>query len=680
MRDITSWEPETPSDTIQNIHHLADSTCTCLIFSSGNLVLVNEDPHPVVEIVGCIDAGISAASWSPDEEVLAITTNAPSLLLMTREIEPIEEVFFSEEDLKASKHVSVGWGKAETQFKGKHAKAMRDPTVAEKVDQGLISKEDDRSVAISWRGDGEYLAVSSVEKTEDKRAIRCFTREGRLDSVSQPVDGLEAPICWRPSGSLIAGIQRTDQILETVFFERNGLRHGEFKLNTSSSLDTKVYGLYWNCDSNVLAIVLEDKIQLWSVGNYHWYLKQELPVARTSDRKTTVNWHPEQPLKCFISSGDLIDIHEFTWAVSGGSMVPPHDYGLVAVTDGRNVNITPLRIANVPPPMSYLQIAVSKTPTDTAFNSEGNKLAILLEGGVDLAAWSYGKKHALSTPSVTRVIRLASDVAFRQITFVGDDRLALLGEDTSNCTVLRLVSMDEFGKVENDELLPITSETAIVTLGPASHGDGISLQDTFGKVYRYDAASKAQSQVADLGFQCPTTQVSEIKGNTIVFGLSGNGKLSADGRILSTSCSSFAVVQRFLIFTTNQHVIKFIHLTEHAQDLQIPGDDSTADERCRNIERGSKLITVIPTKFALVMQMPRGNLETIYPRALVLEGIRNSIRSGNYRTAFLACRDHRVDMNILYDYAPSQFMNSIGKFFQQLKKAEYIDLFISQLR
>lgn len=88
----------------------------------------------------------------------------------------------------------------------------------------------------------------------------------------------------------------------------------------------------------------------------------------------------------------------------------------------------------------------------------------------------------------------------------------------------------------------------------------------------------------------------------------------------------------------------------------------------------------MPSSFALVMQMPRGNLETIYPRALVLAGIRRNIARKEYRRAFLACRNHRVDMNILHDHAPSQFLNHVRLFLEQLCSVEHIDLFLSQLR
>lgn len=115
-------------------------------------------------------------------------------------------------------------------------------------------------------------------------------------------------------------------------------------------------------------------------------------------------------------------------------------------------------------------------------------------------------------------------------------------------------------------------------------------------------------------------------------------------------------------------------------ELEVPLDEPEKDERCRSIERGARLITVTPSSYCLILQMPRGNLETIHPRALVLAGIRNSIASRDYKTAFSICRSQRVDMNILYDHAPKQFLSCIGLFVDQVKKVPYIDLFLSQLR
>ena len=91
-------------------------------------------------------------------------------------------------------------------------------------------------------------------------------------------------------------------------------------------------------------------------------------------------------------------------------------------------------------------------------------------------------------------------------------------------------------------------------------------------------------------------------------------------------------------------------------------------------------MAAIPTNMSLVLQMPRGNVETIFPRAMVVAGIRSLIEEKNYSRAFSYCRTQRVDMNILYDHRPAQFLASVGQFLDQLNNVAYIDLFLSSLK
>ncbi len=115
-------------------------------------------------------------------------------------------------------------------------------------------------------------------------------------------------------------------------------------------------------------------------------------------------------------------------------------------------------------------------------------------------------------------------------------------------------------------------------------------------------------------------------------------------------------------------------------ELEIPADEPEKDERCRSIERGARLVAAMPSTYALTLQMPRGNLETIYPRALVLAGVRRSIHEKDYLTAFLACRSHRVDLSILHDHDPRQFMADVALFVDQIERVDFIDLFLSSLK
>lgn len=270
-----------------------------MVLEGGDIVLVREHDNPQdgvhIEIMGSIDEGITAASWSPDEELLAITTKAQTVVFMSRGFDGVADAAMTPEDLKLSKQVSVGWGKKETQFQGRGAKALRDPTIPEKVDQGVPSARDDDRVTISWRGDGAYVAINSVEPGA-RRVVRVYSRDGVLDSVSEAVDGMEGALSWRPAGNLIAAIRRRDSGADVIFFERNGLRHGEFSLRPAEGLDlsTSKIELEWNSDSTVLAVTLEDRIQLWTMGNYHWYLKQEI---LTAEKPVGLRWHPEKPLR-----------------------------------------------------------------------------------------------------------------------------------------------------------------------------------------------------------------------------------------------------------------------------------------------------------------------------------------------------------------------------------------------
>ncbi len=72
-------------DRIVSLHRFGDgSFTTCLVLAGGDVVIVREnggvgpddvdDNSPHIEIVGSIDAGVTAAQWSPDGEVLALAT------------------------------------------------------------------------------------------------------------------------------------------------------------------------------------------------------------------------------------------------------------------------------------------------------------------------------------------------------------------------------------------------------------------------------------------------------------------------------------------------------------------------------------------------------------------------------------------------------------------------------
>lgn len=680
---IASWDapspnPDLPYDRILSLHCFPDSGAISLILEGGDIIVVREDAQPgedLIEIVGSVDQGISAAAWSPDEELLTIATKADTLLFMTRDFEGTASIHLTPEDLKVSNHVSVGWGKKETQFHGPRAKALRDPTVPERVDEGKLSTFEDSRVTISWRGDGQYVAINSVLETPDvrRRIIRVYSREGVLDSVSEPVDGLEGALSWKPSGQLLAGIQRLDDRVDVVFFERNGLRHGEFSLRLSKDQKDSIgahVDLDWNNDSSVLALSMKDRVQLWTMGNYHYYLKQEILRGGECIGAVQCNWHSEKPLHLICHTARGFRMLNYSFEVSRGSVVSPSDQGIVAAIDGSRLKVTPLRTANVPPPMAFDDIQLPEHIIDVAIDRSGMRIAALHADRISVLKCNYGSKPAKKAAMLeTLHLDAPTGTANRQLEFDNDDLVVI--SSTPNAQGTRVSTVTEFGTSD------MRIETAISYLFLPTNHDRILFENDKGIVHDI----KSTQVVATLPSACPHVEVWHGEESDLVFALTAGGLLHIHSdlqKLKVAGCTSFAVTTTHLIYTTSNHLVKFVHLHNHGE-LEVPPDEPEKDERCRNVERGAKLVTVMPSAHSLVLQMPRGNLETIYPRALVLASIRHAISQRDYKKAFMICRKQRVDMNILHDYAPAQFMQDIELFVRQLKKVEHIDLVLSSL-
>ncbi|KUI73790.1 Elongator complex protein 1 [Cytospora mali] len=692
---IASWEapspnPDLPVDKIVSLHYFSDSATACLVLEGGDIVIVQErlGPEDVhIEIMGSIDAGITAARWSPDEELLLITTKDDVVVFMSRSFDGIAEATMTSADLSASKHVSVGWGKKETQFQGKGAKAkgLRDPTIPEKIDEGNLSPNDDGRTSVSWRGDGAYVAIN-VTDSASRRVIRVYTRDGVLDGVSEPVDGLEGALSWRPAGNLMAGIQRFSDHVDVVFFEKNGLRHGQFTLRSTETLDDPSIriSLEWNSDSTVLAVSFGDTVQLWTTGNYHWYLKQEILLRSPCSH---VSWHPEKALRLSVTATDTVLYTEFILAVIRGSLMPPHDHGAVAVIDGRTVKITPFRTANMPPPMAMFEIEASHTVIDVGFSHDNSTMAVLHHNGVDLYEWQTKNGRSLIPRLLTKLdsehdglLRTALQVCFASVyeprVLYFNDGLNIcrlsLNLDAESLIIDDLTSLD-------DEVLFTQSNSLINASADVSFGEAC-VQARSGRLLRLSRGNDTLEPLSvNFPVQLPWAETTEIDGEIVAFGLSRSGHLYANSRLVVKNCTSFLVTCDHLIFTTSTHFLKFVHLGR-PEDLDLPPDDPENDERCRSIERGARLVTAMPTTMSVVLQMPRGNLETIYPRAMVLAGVRALIDEKDYGKAFAHCRTQRVDMNILYDHNPDQFLSNIGLFLDQLQDAGNVDLFLASLR
>ena len=100
--------------------------------------------------------------------------------------------------------------------------------------------------------------------------------------------------------------------------------------------------------------------------------------------------------------------------------------------------------------------------------------------------------------------------------------------------------------------------------------------------------------------------------NGLLIGLTANGRLYCDGKEILNTVSSFAIHSNFLLVTSAQH-----HQLICAELNKLTFFSSEMSSQ-RRIERGARLVHAVAMDTKVVLQMPRGNLEAIHPRALTL--------------------------------------------------------------
>lgn len=141
------------------------------------------------------------------------------------------------------------------------------------------------------------------------------------------------------------------------------------------------------------------------------------------------------------------------------------------------------------------------------------------------------------------------------------------------------------------------------------------------------------NQVAKFPDFCPTFHREldpSDNDNPLFIGLSKAGKLYAatcsGSTTLATNANSFCCASGFVLYVTSAHEAHFVPIqplfsvlpSGHIGEKKVEGE-------VRRVERGSRIVTAVSSNMALVLQMPRGNLETVNPRPLVLEVVKKDV-------------------------------------------------------
>ena len=137
-------------------------------------------------------------------------------------------------------------------------------------------------------------------------------------------------------------------------------------------------------------------------------------------------------------------------------------------------------------------------------------------------------------------------------------------------------------------------------------------------------------------------------------------------KLIEENVNSYFLSERYIFFTTLKHKLYAMNMKQKTMAI-------------RSVERGSTIISYVPHDTKLIFQMPRGNLEIIHPRGIVLDIIVELLEQKNYRETFNVIRRHKVNYNFLRDFAFNQIVEDIPQIIDQINKSDVINAFLLSL-
>ncbi|XP_016980358.1 putative elongator complex protein 1 isoform X1 [Drosophila rhopaloa] len=662
---------------IVGVEYLQLDNAICVASGAGEVLLVDPQTGSTNEGTYC-DVGIERMAWSPNQEVVAFVTRTHNVVLMTSTFDVIAEQPLDAELAPDQQFVNVGWGKKETQFHGSEGKQ------AAKLKEGDSTANQDwqelnQDVNISWRGDGAFFVVSFVA-AQVGRTFRVYDCEGKLHHTAEKSVHLQEVVAWRPAGNWIAVPQRFPNKSTIALFEKNGLRHRELVLPFDLQ-EEPVVQLRWSEDSDILAIRTaakeEQRVYLYTIGNYHWYLKQVL-IFDQVDSLALLQWDTrmgaEHTLHILKESGKQF-VYRWAFAVDRYERS-----GVVGVIDGKRLLLTDFAKAVVPPPMCQRVLQLDNYIN--AFTWYETSLCVYT---CDHRLYSYEPMQQLSGQEPQACLLMPdaelSRLPLANLTYFSCDYL-LATHSSGGSTRLILLNKDpdEDEINEKGELcyrvqssLRISGLVNALTIG-ANAMDEFYVQ-TVNNGHTYEVSLKSDNTLKVERSHVQLTQAADhIEWFTITSDSTGGlitlrnqQLLHMDGYRIAEDVTSFCVVGNYLAYT-QLNALHFVRLKDRRQVAS------------RNIERGGKLVTAVASEARVVLQLPRGNLEAICPRVLVLELVGALLGRKQYQAAMQMLRKQRINLNIICDHNVEQFVASVDIFLREIKQSQWLCLFLSELQ
>ncbi|CAG7729237.1 unnamed protein product [Allacma fusca] len=640
----------------------------------------------VLEELFVAPSGISAFALSPDCRLLAVATKEDTLSL------------FALPDLELIITVELGPQRPED-------------SVDELYD-----------IVIQWRHDSQYFGVNFFDGAA--RRVHVYDEAGKLFSASdESIVFSSKCLSWQPSGGLIATLGVSPSSSPNVtFLELNGLKRADFdpfEGRTSGDEKLPILEILWNANSDVLALKKEATVEMWVRSNYVWMCKKIIFPENTHDvKRSTIlsaSWDLEIPYRFhLITSDGAYLLYDFVFSVSTGNS---DGSALAASINGTSIYCTPFRDCCAPPPTCRFQQNVDRCIQEVVVGNFWDGLLVVLTTG----EIEFMKHSNASFDKVATLHCKSSEVNLQTCyNWIWPNKLQVACICNGNLLTFELSSTDFLNG--NEELKDVTALTMelVSTLSVRAKmilpifakqnaaAQFILVQKRCGAILLQELCimpnillGRLPNSVHHVSVFTISEEISEH--SLVVLGLdplthqlhSLHNKAALK---LLNDCNSIFNFQNYLLATVSQGSLEVIDLKDIVdchKNGAIPNDGLL--KYSRKVEKGSVIVSCCWNRIlepSLTLQIiPRGNLETISPRPLIISSIDVLLKERKYNEVMIAMRRHRLDFNVLAEQIKNLVKNEtkteeeqtvllksiLGAFLEDVKDSHTVVLMLTEL-
>lgn len=419
-------------------------------------------------------------------------------------------------------------------------------------------------------------------------------------------------------------------------------------------------------------------MQFWTLSNFKWYLKYQLFLPGPP---IVMEWDAEDPMLFRTTYGGTWHEVRFAWQYASS----PDAASTVAVINGSNLLVSYLAFAQVPPPMCAFTLVLPAPILSVSFSS--GLMLVTGAANSDKAFMALYTIAGKAEPTLRYILWSELFSSLRLLQLVSNSVVIGVCKSSSSNTddIVEFVIGDRDGSQFIKEIFRTQAPGRIVAVTMGRSCVFFELKN--GTVFSYKMPHADKSQIApairqDFSYPCYEIAPAIFGDTELIVGLSSTNRLLLGKYQISDICTSFSLHPRFLIYSTLDSNLRIIPLYISFSPSDIGKLQQVWKDSSRAIERGASIVTVPyhPDSTLVILELPRGNLESVHPRALTIDSIRRLLNRKEYRTAMLLIRKHRIDPNFLCDNNFSAFLKDIDSIVDQISLQDHLSIFLSSLR